>query len=131
MPGTSRPDLNGLRVKLPGHPAIYLMDMGKKRHIPNPAVYNQIFQDWQDIVQDINIDAIEMGDPIPETAILWRCADSPKVFFLDGVAPNQTKRHVASPAVMDRYNFDWNKIHVWSVPLEAIGYPDGPQVRNP
>ena len=71
------------------------------------------------------------GNNIPETAILFKCIDSPKVFLLDGVAPNQSKRWITSPAVMDRYNFDWNKIHVFNVPLSALKFPDGPNIDNP
>lgn len=121
-----REDLNGLRVKLPGHPAIYLMDLGKKRHIPNPTVYNELFKDWGGIVEDINIDDIETGNPIPETAILFRCHDNPKVFLLDG----NVKRHIVDESVLDRYYFNPD-IHVWPVPLNAIGFPDGTPIKNP
>lgn len=131
MPERLRNDLNGLRVRLPGHPAIYLMDLGKKRHIPNPQVFNELFSTWEGVVQDINVDEIPTGDPIPETAILFRVAESPKVFLLDGVAPNQVKRHIVAPAVMDRYTFNWHHIHVWNVPLSAIGYEDGTPIKNP
>jgi hypothetical protein len=96
MPPRIRTDLNGLRVRLPKHAPIYLVDEGKKRHIPNPQVYNELFKDWTGVVAD-----------------------------------NQVKRHVASPAVMEHYHFNWDHIHVWNVPLSAIGYPDGTQIRNP
>lgn len=129
---SARTDLNGLRVRLsPKHAAIYLIDEGKKRHIPNPQVYNALFANWEGVVGDLNINAIPDGSKIPETAILFRCVDSPKVFLLDGVAPNQVKRHITAPHVMDHYNFDWNKIHVWNVPLAAIVYPDGTPINNP
>jgi hypothetical protein len=131
MPQRLRTDLNGLRVRLPGTAPIYLIDLGKKRHIPNPQVYNELFSTWEKLVEDINIDDIPTGDPIPETAILFRCIDSPKVFLLDGVSPNQVKRHIVAPNVMDRYRFNWHHIHVWNVPLSAIGYPDGTPIRNP
>jgi len=131
MPAELRTDLNGLRVRLPGSAPIYLIDLGKRRHIPNPYVYNQIFSTWDGVVDDIDVDEIQIGDPIPETAILFKCADSPKVFLLDGIPPNQTKRHVVAPAVMDRYKFDWAKVHVWNAPSASIGYPDGPPIKNP
>jgi len=131
MPERLRNDLNGLRVRLPGAAPIYLMDLGKKRHIPNPQVYTELFSTREGEVEDINIDAIPDGDPIPETALLFRCVDTPKVFLLDGVPPNQVKRHIVSPPVMDRYCFNWHHIHVWNVPLQAIGYPDGTPIRNP
>lgn len=126
-----RPDINGLRLAVPLAAPVYLLDMGKRRWIPNPTVYNQLFKDWNGIVQDIDTNEIEKGIPIPETAILFRCIDSPKVFLLDGVAPHQTKRWITSPDVMNRYNFNWDKIQVWNVPLNAITYPDGPNIENP
>jgi hypothetical protein len=131
MPPRIRTDLNGLRVRLPKHAPIYLVDEGKKRHIPNPQVYNELFKDWTGVVADINIDDVTTGTPLPLTAILFKCSDDPKVSLLDGNPPNQVKRHVASPAVMEHYHFNWDHIHVWNVPLSAIGYPDGTQIRNP
>lgn len=126
-----RKDLNGLRVRLPGTPAIYLIDLGKKRHIPNPQVYNELFTTWDGVIDDIDIDDITIGDPIPITAILFRCFDNPKVFLLDGNSPAQIKRHVVAPDVMDRYKFNWGRVHVWNVPLSGIVYPDGPPITNP
>ena len=124
----SREDLNGLRVRIPRHPAIYLMDLGKKRHIPNPQQYGDLFKDWEGIVEDINIDEITAGDPIPNTAILFKYYNGPAVYLLDGEPPNQIKRHVENPQVMKRYHFDWNKIHV--LPPE-INFEDGPPIKNP
>ena len=131
MPGELRTDLNGLRVRLPGSSPIYLIDLGKRRHIPNPQVYHQLFSTWEGVIDDIDVDEIQLGDPIPETAVLFRCADSPKTFLLDRNPPNQVKRHIVAPAVMDRYKFDWAKVQVWNVPLSAIVYPDGDPIRNP
>lgn len=131
MSSRIRTDLNGLRVQLPGTSPIYIVDLGKKRHIPNPQVYDELFTDWKGIAQDVNIDGITTGDPIPDTAILFRCYDSPKIFLLDGNSPNYVKRHIASPAVMDHYNFNWNKVHVFNVQLNIIAIPDGAPIRNP
>ena len=123
-----RNDLNGLRVQLPGQAAIYLMDKGKKRHIPNPQVYNELFKSWDGVVQDINVNDIPTGEQIPETGLLFRNSGSPKVYLLDGVSPNQVRRHIAAPNVMDRYHFNWGRIHVLP---DAITFPDGDQIRNP
>ncbi|MCZ7384968.1 MAG: hypothetical protein O8C63_09505 [Candidatus Methanoperedens sp.] len=126
-----RKDLNGLRVRLPGSAPIYLIDEGKKRHIPNPQVYNELFSTWEGVIDDIDIDEITTGVSIPETATLFKCIDSPKVFLLDGVAPNQVKRHIFSPDVMNRYKFNWGRVHLWNVPLSAIAFPDGTTIKNP
>lgn len=134
MPGEIRVDIRGLRVQLPGNTAIYLIDTtGKKRHIPNPQVYNAIFKNWEGIIQDLDVNDIENGPPLSANAILFKCIDSPNVYLLDsGATPSSyVKRHIANPAVMDRWNFDWNKVHVWNVPLSSIGYPDGSPITNP
>lgn len=131
MPVKFRNDLNGLRIKLPGQTAIYLMDLGKKRHIPNMQVYKELFLPDQKIVEDINIDDIPTSTPIPETTILFKVAESPKVFLLDNVPPNQVKRHITSMDVIERYKFNWDHIHVWDVPLNALRYPDGVPIQNP
>jgi hypothetical protein len=138
MPTELRKDLNGLRVRLPATAPIYLIDLGKKRHILNPQVYNELFSTGEGVIDDIDVDEITTGELIPRTAILFRCVDpsqseedSCKVFLLDGVQPNQVKRHIISPPVMDRYKFNWDHIHIWNVPLAAIKYPDGSPITNP
>lgn len=126
-----REDLNGLRIRLPGTSPIYLVDMGKKRHIPNPVVYNELFSTWDGVIEDLDVDEVETADPIPETAILFRLVESPKVYLLDGKPGHYTKRHIVNPAVMDHYRFNWNRIHVWNVPLDVLNIPDGPPITNP
>ena len=117
-----RIDLDGLRFRMPGEDAVYLVDQGQKRHIADPFVYSALFKDWQNIHLDIDIAAIDSGPEIDHSAFLFKCFDSPKVFLFD----KGTKRHVANPAVMGRFQFDWNKIQRWNSPLSSIGWPDGP-----
>lgn len=121
-----RPDLNGLRVQLPGNPAIYLIDQGRKRHIPDPATYNNLFRDWNGIIQDPHINDIDSGEPLSVGASLVEGFGDPAVYLVD----QGTKRHVASPAVMDRYDFAWNKIYkVPPITISAI--PTGAVITNP
>jgi hypothetical protein len=53
----------------------------------------------------------------------------PEVYLLDMVGQAYKKRHIASPAVMDRYNFDWNKIHIFTMDPNII--PTGTEITNP
>src|SRR6478752_10883816 len=54
-----RPDLSGLRVKLPAQPSIWLIDPeGFRRGIPNPETYNNLFRSWGGVVEDINANSI-------------------------------------------------------------------------
>ena len=122
---TVRPDLNGLRLQIPGNPAIWLILNGVRRHIPNPATYDNLFRNWSGIVQDINANEIDDGGPISNGARLARPANEAPVYLIT----NDVKMWVPSPAVMDEYHFDWNK--VVSLPKVAIdSIPDGPHVEE-
>jgi hypothetical protein len=119
-----RPDLNGLRVKSPGwrQDAIYLIEGGVRRHIPDPPTYNNLFPNWDGVVLDIDIDDIDLGSPINTGAILGK-SFAPAVYLIDG----NVKRWITSPDVMDRYYFDWGKIHlIDQVVLDGV--PNGPNI---
>ncbi|MDQ1833128.1 hypothetical protein [Massilia scottii] len=112
-----RNDLNGLRMQLPGAPAIYLIDRGVKRHIPDPTTYNNLFRDWSGIVQDPHLNNIDTGTPLSHGAVLAQAQGDAAVYLID----QGVKRHIASPATMDRYYFDWNKIqHVAPILIRSI-----------
>lgn len=112
-----RIDLDGLRMQMPGDPAIYLIDAGKKRHVPDPATYNNLFRDWNGVVQDPHLDAIDTGLPLSHGAVLAQAYGDAAVYLID----RGEKRHVASPATMDRYYFAWDKIqHVAPAFLQSI-----------
>lgn len=121
---SDRPDLNGYRVRVPGQAAIYLIDRGKRRHIPNPETYNNLFRNWDGIVGDINVPEITEDAPLASGSALIQGQGRAEVYLLD----QGKKRHILSPAVMDRYYFDWQKIHhvpgnvIDSIPsADAIG----------
>ena len=128
-----RPDLNGSRLKNKATGQIYLMDCGKRRYIPNKQVYFKLFKDWDGSISDVDIDEIDEVDGIPETAILFKCNDSAKVFLLDGVAPHQKKRWIPSLEVFNRYYFNMRKVERFNEPLNEIDkkYPDGPDIAQP
>ena len=121
-----RVDLEGLRFRKPGEDTVYLIDQGKKRAIPDPNVYAALFRTWDNIHLDIDINAIDDGPPVGTTAILFRCYDGPAVYLLD----NNKKRLITSPGVMERFQFDWNRIHVWNVSISQLNYQDGPTISK-
>lgn len=131
MAAELRTDLNGLKVRFPFDAGVYMIDLGIRRLIPSRAVYDELFSTWENIIADIDIDEIQSGDSIPETAFLFRCIDSPNVYLLDGVEPNQVKRHIVSPDVMDRYEFSWARVHRFNVRVRDLKYPDGAPIKNP
>jgi hypothetical protein len=121
-----RIDLDGLRFRMPGDDAVYLIDQGQKRHIADPFVYNALFRDWQNIHLDIDIASIDTGPAIDDSAFLFKCFDSAKVFLFD----QGKKRHVATTAVMERFQFNWDQVQRYNSPLSSIGWPDGVELTK-
>ncbi len=100
------PEYNGFRIKKPGDPRIWLVDRGQKRHIPNPTTFNNLFRNWS-YREVLDVDAIQTGSPISDGAVLGRATGEPAVFLID----QGIKRHIVSPATMDKYNFNWNRVY--------------------
>ncbi len=123
--GSPRPDLNGLRVKLPSAPEIYLIDRGYRRWIPNPATYNNLFRDWNGIVTDIDINEIPLASQISNGAILGRADGTAPVFLID----QGMKRWIVSPAIMDQYYFAWNQVYVLP-PATVDSVPSGSNIDS-
>jgi hypothetical protein len=123
---TIRKDLDGLRMQLPGAPAIYIIDAGKKRHIPNPPTYDSLFRDWNGVVQDPHLNDIDTGTPLTDGAVLAQAYGDAAVYLID----HGQKRHIGSPATMDRYYLAWGKIqHV--APIIIASIPTGPAIVWP
>lgn len=123
--GGPRPDLNGLRVKMPNRPEIYLIDRGYRRWVPNPMTYNNLFRDWNGIVVDINIDEIPLAPQITSGAVLVRAAGTAPVYLVDA----GVKRWIVSPAMMDKYYFAWNRVYV--LPAGSVDpIPVGPNIDS-
>ena len=110
LTAASFPELNGLRVKIPGQPHIYLVDRGQRRWIPNPETYDRLFRNWEGIQESGFYALVEVGPQISAEAQLVRGAGRPEVFLIEPYS----KRWISSPAAMDRYYFKWE--NVWLVP---------------
>jgi len=119
-----RPDLNGSRLRAPGQATVYLIDKGFRRAVPNVPVYEALFRDWECIIDDIDPETIRPGDPLSDATSLVRLAGQPAVYFIDGT----TRRHVASPQVMDKYRFAWERVREVTE-NELNKWPDGPKLR--
>jgi hypothetical protein len=119
-----RPDLNGSRLRAPGQATVYLIDKGFRRAVPNVPVYEALFRDWECIIDDISPETIRLGDPLGDASSLVRLAGQPAVYFIDGT----TRRHVASPQVMDKYRFTWERVREVTA-NEFNKWPDGPKLR--
>jgi hypothetical protein len=104
-----RSELNGFRVKFWGQAGVYLVDEGYRRLIPNPSTYNNLFRDWNGIIE-MDIYTICERTGVSNGAVLAKAYDDPAVYFVDG----GLKRPIPNESVFDKYHFDWSKIY--SVP---------------
>jgi putative addiction module CopG family antidote len=104
-------EFNGLRVKIPGRAEVYLVDQGYRRWIPNPETYNNLFRDWNNIIEEITVANIPLGANISNGAILAKAYDHPAVFLID----QGQKRHITSPEIMNKYHFSWE--HIYQIPI--------------
>jgi hypothetical protein len=48
-------------------PAIYIIEVGSRRHIPNPDTFNKMGLDWETVfkVDDDSLESIPLGSPMP------------------------------------------------------------------
>src|SRR5262249_28490383 len=120
----TRPELNGTRVRAPGTATVYLIDNGFRRAVPHIPAYEALFRDWEWIVEDLDVEAIRLGDPLGESAGLIKSGETSGVDFLDGT----TRRPVANPQVMDKYRFAWERVRDLP-PEELRRWPDGTKLR--
>lgn len=109
-----RPDLNGVRLKGPANPAIYVVIDGYRRWIPNPATYNNLFRDWNGVLVVSNLPDIAEAEPLSSGAVLARPAGMAPVYLVS----NGVKRWITAPSVMDKYYFDWSKVQ--SLPITVV-----------
>jgi hypothetical protein len=109
-----RPDLNGVRLKAPNNSAIYVVIDGYRRWIPDPGTYNNLFRNWDGILVVTNIPDIAVAEPLSSGAVLARATGSDPIYLIS----NGVKRHITSPSVMGKYNFDMNKVQ--NLPVTAI-----------
>jgi hypothetical protein len=111
------PEFAGRQFKSSGSPAVYVIDpAGYRRHIPDPATWRQLFRVQRAEVNDL-ITLIPAGKPLESGSFLGRASGQDAIYLIG----NGRKRWITSPAVMDRYRFDWNKVvTVSTAALNAI-----------
>ncbi|MEV8475029.1 hypothetical protein [Streptomyces sp. NPDC051173] len=100
------PELNGRRLKGFDSAPVYLILDGRRRWIPNPATYNNLFRSWDGIQSVVDINSIDSGGQLSDGAFLGKSPNAPQVYLIS----NGVKRWITSPAAMDKYDFAWNKI---------------------
>jgi hypothetical protein len=112
-----RPELNGVRARTQGEEAVYLIDEGRKRLIPDHDTYNTLFMDWGGIVQNLRLEEIESGPPITSGAVLAQAAGQTAVWLIESGRKRRVDGH---PETMDKYRFKWPPVKLPPVVLDCI-----------
>ena len=109
-------------AQTPGTP-VCLVLFGLRRHIPDEPTYFSLWSSWDGIIIDPHLTSIPEGPPLSADAHLARAVDEKPVYLVT----NGMKYWITSPAIFDKYGFDWNLIRVVrSSELNAI--PSGQDI---
>jgi hypothetical protein len=121
-----RPDLNGKRLRNVANKAVYLVDEGTTRLIPNDKTYDNLFVNKDGIIDDPHINLITPGPQITDGAILSLPINSSPLYLID----NGKKRLILSTEATKYYNFNWDKVvKIPQILLDFI--PTGPSIPGP
>ena len=114
--------INGVLIKTEDAPEVYLLDSGKKRHIPNPEVLGSRYE-WAEVVliSDGEMSSYVSGDRIGfRPGSLARATNQAQVY----VITDTTKRHISSPSVLSRFGYLWGRI-ILTTESELNNYTTG------
>lgn len=112
-----RSELNGVRVRKHGEQAVYLIDEGKKRLIPDRETYDTLFMDWGGIEQKLDVDEIETGLPISSGAVLVQAEGQPAVWFVDNGCKRRVEGHKET---VDKYHFKWPPVKTPAILIDHV-----------
>jgi len=91
-------------------PAVYFMNGGLKRHVPNLLTFNATALRWGNVdqVADSTLNLVPEGEPLLDVLADGNLlkGSGPAVFVMQGGA----RRHVTSPSVMDACGYRWDAI---------------------
>ena len=120
-----RPEYDGYRLADFNGGVYLIWKGGYKSFIPNADTYNNLFRNWEGIHQaEVLLNQIPATDTLSKGAMLIRGSNSTNVYLLT----NGYKHFIVSVAVMDKYNFDWDKVQTLSqIIVDSI--PDGVSIR--
>lgn len=116
--------LNGLQIRDRKNIGdnIFWIEQGKKRHIVNPNVFQQVFV--SNILDTDEGKSVTDGDPVNENSLLLQCKNGQRIFLLDA----GKKRHIVSPQAFKKHNFNPAKVVVQECAVvDAI--PTGAEIK--
>jgi hypothetical protein len=98
---------DGYRVKTSSNPSVFVVIDNLKRHVPDMATYNNLFENTTDIqvVTQPVLNSIAAGPPLTTGAILAK-GSGPSVYLIS----NGQRRHIKTMEAMDKFDFAAPKI---------------------
>jgi hypothetical protein len=116
--------MQGVHIRDLSNGAIYLIDRGVLRQIPNAAVNSALFQEILEYRDVDNVKNFILGAPFSSDTYLAREGNDGAIYLVEP----QQRRPIASTAAMDWYRFNSGKIKIVSTDsLNAI--PVGEAIR--
>jgi hypothetical protein len=115
-----RPELNGQLIRSADTGAIFWVENGLARYIPNMATFTRLFRNQ--INTAVNPNTVKFGIPIADYSILAKCNQSDAIFLLDrdqvdqGELMRGLKRHITSPAAFNQNRFNPNGVKTVGCP---------------
>ncbi len=109
-----RPQLNGQLIRDSRTGAIFWIENGLARYVPNMATFTRLFR--HQINTTVNPDTVKFGIPIADYSILAKCNGKDEIFLMDrgevdrGELGNGLKRHIISPEAFHRNRFNPNGV---------------------
>lgn len=113
------PEVEGTLVSAIGEPEVYIIQNGRKRHIPSSQAFNRQGLGWQNI-KEISEEELD----IYSDDELIKTSDNSSVYIIFA----GMKRHIPSVEVFESYGLDWNDISIISN-NELNDYPDTHLIR--
>jgi len=112
----------GAVIKSTNAPEVYLLDGGKKRHLPNPEVFYSRYN-WEEVlwVSPSEMASYSAGERIGfRPGSLVKANDQSEVY----VITDTTKRHISSPQIFVAKGYRWDNV-VITTAAELDNYTTG------
>jgi len=112
VPAVPITHVDGTLIKGSSTPEIYVLEGGKKRHIPSVEVFRSWFY-WDDVVTvtQTEVNTYENGSELTfYPGSLIKANTEPNVYVIDGT----TRKHINSASVFLDLGYDWSDIIVVS-----------------
>lgn len=110
--GEGSPHPNGSLIRQPGGLAVYLIDNGQKRYVPNPGTLRSLHKGAFKVYGGTTADmALPDGTNVDfAEGALVRASDSPVVYVIDVASAQTTKRHISSAAIFQTLGYSASDI---------------------